>query len=264
MMVRLFLPITAYRKWDMIQLDLTNAYLHAPIQDIVYIVVPEGFPGAGEIALLQKAAYGTKQGTRWFYDFTVKVLTQIGLHACPNGPGLFRYLYQDSVCFLLQYVDDALISGDTKAIEQLQKQMKKYLQCKFEKPKDFLGLDITHPEPGELTLSMTTFTSKMCDILNLEDNLFGDVLTPGRTDKKVNRDDQHEPDDKYCSFVGTLNWLSMGLRYDIAFITKELSRVLDKPTKIANEIVNRALIYSYRTRDATHKMTKRSKHQNQN
>jgi hypothetical protein len=42
----------------------------------------------------------------------------------------------------------------------------------------------------------------------------------------------------------------MGLRYDVAYTTKELSRVLDKPTKIANEIVNRALIYAYGTKDA--------------
>jgi hypothetical protein len=85
-----------------------------------------------------------------------------------------------------------LISGDPKAIAQLKKEMKKYLQCKFETTKDFLSLDITHPQPGELTLSMATFTSKMRDVLNLEDNLFDDVLTPGRTDKKINRDYAHE------------------------------------------------------------------------
>jgi hypothetical protein len=68
------------------------------------------------------------------------------------------------VCFLLQYVDDALIAGDPPAIASLQKEMKKYLQCKFEKPRDFLGLGITHPEPGEITLSMHTFTTTMKDI----------------------------------------------------------------------------------------------------
>ncbi len=46
----------------MIQLDLTNAYLHAPIVDVVYIIIPEEFEGAGQIARLRKAAYGTKQG----------------------------------------------------------------------------------------------------------------------------------------------------------------------------------------------------------
>jgi hypothetical protein len=38
----------------MIQLDLTNAYLQAPIVDVVYIIVPEGFEGAGKIARLRK------------------------------------------------------------------------------------------------------------------------------------------------------------------------------------------------------------------
>jgi hypothetical protein len=60
----IFLFITAYCQYEMVQLDLTNAYLHAPIKDIVYIYIPEGFPGEGEIARLDKAAYGTKQGER--------------------------------------------------------------------------------------------------------------------------------------------------------------------------------------------------------
>jgi hypothetical protein len=66
LLVRLFLTITAFRQYDIIQLDLTNAYLHAPIQDVVYIYIPPGFPNAGDIARLRKAAYGTKQGARRF------------------------------------------------------------------------------------------------------------------------------------------------------------------------------------------------------
>ncbi len=61
MQLRIFLFFTAARKYNMVQLDLTNAYLHAPIKDEVYIIVPEGFPGQGEVARLDKAAYGTKQ-----------------------------------------------------------------------------------------------------------------------------------------------------------------------------------------------------------
>jgi hypothetical protein len=93
----------------------------------ISIYLPDGFPGAGEVALLQKAAYGTKQGARRFYDFTIQVFKQIGLHTCPNYPCLFRYLFEDSVCFLLQYVDDALISSEPKAIAQIQKEMKRYM-----------------------------------------------------------------------------------------------------------------------------------------
>jgi hypothetical protein len=48
--LRLYLAVSAYRKYTMARLDLTNAYLHAPIRDVVYIFIPEGFPGQGEIA----------------------------------------------------------------------------------------------------------------------------------------------------------------------------------------------------------------------
>ncbi len=41
--LRIFLAVTAYGRYDMTQLDLTNAYLHAPIVDVVYIIIPVGF-----------------------------------------------------------------------------------------------------------------------------------------------------------------------------------------------------------------------------
>jgi hypothetical protein len=61
-MLRLLLVFIAYRNYYTVQMDLTNAYLHAAIKDVVFIVIPEGFPGADEIALLEKGLYGTKQG----------------------------------------------------------------------------------------------------------------------------------------------------------------------------------------------------------
>jgi len=187
--LRIFLAVTAFRQYDMIQLDLTNAYLHAPIVDVVYIIVPEGFDGEGQIARLRKAAYGTKQGARRFYDHTALTLAKIGLTQCPNEPCLFRYLYHEDECYFLQYVDDSLISGTSKALKHLEQQLKKRFKCKFIKPKDFLGLDLTHNQPGEITLSMETFSTKMEQVLNLHDSYPGDIITPGRTDKKIIRGD---------------------------------------------------------------------------
>ncbi len=195
LLVRVFLFVTAFRSYTMIQLDLTNAYLHAPIKDVVYIYIPDGFPGAHEIARLRKAAYGTKQGARRFYDYTAQVLHEIGLTQCPSDPCLFRYLYEGSECFLLQYMDDSLISGDDIDLKQQQKELTKYFDCKFITPKDFLGLDISQPQPGEINLSMHNFVTKMTDVLQIQDSFYGDVLTPGRTDKKTNKDDEHQPNE---------------------------------------------------------------------
>jgi hypothetical protein len=78
----------------------------------------------------------------------------------------------------------------------------------------------------------------------------GPVLTLGRTDKKIIKGLDPEPNEQYRSKVGILNWLTMGIRFDLVYVTKELSRVLAEPTKIANELVDRAIEYTIKTKDA--------------
>jgi hypothetical protein len=45
-------------------------------------------------------------------------------------------------------------------------------------------------------------------------------------------------------------WITMGIRYDITYSVKELSRVLQAPTLIAAEILERTLKYVTQTKDA--------------
>ncbi len=94
---------------------------------------------------------------------------------------------------------------------------------------------------------MHSFTSKLQEALHLRDDVWGPLQTPGRTDKKIVRGQDPEINDKYRSHVGALNWLTMCLRYDLTYTTKELSRVLPEPTKTANEILKRALNYTIQT-----------------
>jgi hypothetical protein len=80
---------------------------------------------------------------------------------------MFRYLLcPGEECFLLQYVDDSLISGTQRAIEILEEKLKQRFKCKFQALKDFLGMDIDHVKRGEIKLSMTTFTTKMIEALH--------------------------------------------------------------------------------------------------
>jgi hypothetical protein len=108
-------------------MGLTNAYLHADIKDVVLISIPDNFPGAGEVALLEKGLYGTKQGSRRFYDHTDQVFKTIGLKPCPNEPCICRRLNDDGACFVLLYVDDALLTGDRTTVQQ-------HFKCKFHAP----------------------------------------------------------------------------------------------------------------------------------
>ena len=66
--------------------------------------------------------------------------------------------------------------------------------------------------------------------------------------KKIVRGQDPEKNEQYRSHVGAMNWLTMWLRYDLA--TNELSRVLQEPTKTANEILRRAINYTIQTKHA--------------
>jgi hypothetical protein len=112
-----------------------------------------------------------------------------------------------------------LLSGTLKALHHLQQQLQKHFKCKFVKPKDFLSLNINHTKPGEITLSMKSFSTKMKEVFELHDSYPGEIITPGRTDNKVIRGRDPKANDEYRSHVGTLNWLSMGVRFDIVYTT---------------------------------------------
>jgi hypothetical protein len=65
---------------------------------------------------------------------------------------------------------------------------------------------------------MENFSTKMEQVLNIQDTFPGDVFMPGRTDKKIIRGETQEQNKEYRSHVGTLNLLYMGVRYDVVYI----------------------------------------------
>ncbi len=75
-------------------------------------------------------------------------------------------------------------------------------------------------------------------------------MAPGRTDIKIIRGENAEANESHRSKVDSLNWLTMGLRMDLVYTTKELSRVLTEPTAETNKILARALQYIEQTKHA--------------
>jgi hypothetical protein len=90
LMLRLLLVFIAYRQYITVQVDLTNAYLHASIKDVVLIVIPDGFPGAGEVALLEKGLYmGQNKAVE---DFTITRIKSSRLSALNPAPMNHAYI----------------------------------------------------------------------------------------------------------------------------------------------------------------------------
>ncbi len=138
-----------------------------------------------------------------------KYLPQSVLHSVLSKHVYIATYIDDRVeAFLLLYVDDALVSGTIATVTQIQKKMEQHFECKFNIPKDFLGMDIATRTKGETSLSMITFTNKLIKTFEIKRWPYP-ITTPGRTDIKIQKDEDPENVTTYRSKVGT--WTQLAL-----------------------------------------------------
>ncbi|XP_020674351.1 uncharacterized protein LOC110093716 [Dendrobium catenatum] len=72
--IRMLLTLAVNRTWPILQLDVSNAFLHGDLPDDVYITQPRGFEDQTQpnaVCKLDKSLYGLKQAPRqWFQKIT--------------------------------------------------------------------------------------------------------------------------------------------------------------------------------------------------
>ena len=124
--VRLFIALATAKGWPLHQLDINNAFLHGYIDEEVYMHPPAGYTKAlpGQVCRLQRSLYGLKQASRqWNLELTT-FLTGKGFVQSKSDYSLFTWHHNDHYIFILVYVDDLLITGNTlDGISQLKQSL---------------------------------------------------------------------------------------------------------------------------------------------
>ncbi|CAH9095803.1 unnamed protein product [Cuscuta epithymum] len=114
--VRVVLTLAISFGWVIRQLDVKNAFLHSHLTEEVYMRQPRGFTHPllpNHLCGLRKAIYDLKQAPRaWFYRFNSFLLShQFICNKYDNS--LFIYRQNNCVIYLLLYVDDIIITGNS-------------------------------------------------------------------------------------------------------------------------------------------------------
>ena len=169
--VKVLLALAASQKWQLVQLDVNNAFLNGDLFEEVYMDLPLGYTVQGELPTGQKLAcklhksiYGLKQASRqWNVKFSQALLAH-GFTQSRSDYSLFTKGSGSNFVALLVYVDDIIIT--TPSPIQIAS-IKQFLKTQF-KLKDlgllkyFLRLEIARSHSG-LVLSQRHYTLQLLE-----------------------------------------------------------------------------------------------------
>ena len=150
--VRCLLSPAVQKDWKFFQMDINNAFLYGELNEEIYMLPPPGYfnEGNNKVLRLKKSLYGLKQAPRQWNQKLSEALFEAKFEQSKNDHSLFIRKQGDTVLYLLVYVDDLVITGNS--VTEVEK-FKVFLKNKF-KIKDlgelkyFLGIEVLKPNLG--------------------------------------------------------------------------------------------------------------------
>ena len=160
------------------------------------------------------------------------------------------YINTDIIVYI--YMDDlAIVAPSLKLITGFISQIKKHFNIKeLGLIKDYLGIDIDFKPNQSLKLSQTRYIEKILAKFGLDKA--NPVYTPidSKTKLEPNKEQASLEQIKWFqTFIGSLLFLILGTRPDIAYIIIKLSRFTANPSHTHTTIAKRVLRYLKGTKD---------------
>lgn len=248
---RLIMTIAYTMGWSLRQIDFDAAYLNSDLKHHIYAKCPPGLRyGSGNTIKILKALYGLKQSGREWFGQLVNWLVKCGFAQAKFDPCVF--IKKEIV--LAVYVDDVLMAGTDQAINAFL--VVTGDQFKFKdlgKPTMLLGLDIDYSRP-QISVHQRTYSLAvlrrhgMADCNGRLTPLDPNSFPPRSTDElDVARQKL------YQSIVGSLNFLAIVSRPDLAYTVSLLGSYSSNPSDLHLKIAMQVLRYLQHTID--HRLT---------
>ena len=250
--LRTLLAIVAKHDLELHSLDVKTAFLNGKLDEDVYILQPPGFDdGSGKVCKLKRALYGLKQAPRNWHLCLKAALEKLGFVASDADAGLFYTNTADRI-YLLSYVDDLLIAGSSAArVDSIKRQLMKVFDMHdLGDATEYLGMKLTRDRAaGTIKLSQSAMVVDILQRYSMSEAK--PKPTPISDSTRIQKDG--EPLDTklapYSSLVGSLLYLSVCTRPDIAWATNVLSKYLSCPTDAHWQLAKGILRYVQGTID---------------
>ncbi|KRY65173.1 Retrovirus-related Pol polyprotein from transposon TNT 1-94, partial [Trichinella pseudospiralis] len=245
--IRTILAISANYGLTAHQLDFVSAYLNEEIEEEIYMQIPEKFGEVlkcskvkqnleGKVCRIRKALYGLKQsGCQWYRKLDEK-LSQYGLKATSGDPCVYFERRERELTIAAIYVDDVIIAlNNTARLNELKKTLAKSFEMKDMDPIHYcLGIEIKKSANGDIEMSQQKYIMDILERFRMKNSK--PVETPIDASNKLSAETYPKAETEkvemqnmpYRSLVGSLMYLSVSTRPDIAFAVSLLSQLSEK------------------------------------
>lgn len=244
--LRLVLDVAVSHAWPIQQLDVNNVFLQGTLTDEVYMDQPPGFIDADKpdyVCKLKKAIYGLKQASRAWYNELPSFLLSLGFVNSLADTSLFILCRETQTIYLLIYVDDILITGNTPSgIARVLTLLAERFSVKdAEDLNYFLGIE-AHRTPQGLHLSPRKYILDLLHKYNMTNAK--PVTTPMASSPKLHLNSGVSLSDptSYRRLIGSLQYLQFTW-LDIAYAVNKLSQFMHKSTEDHWQAAKRILRY---------------------
>nr|KYP59471.1 Retrovirus-related Pol polyprotein from transposon TNT 1-94 [Cajanus cajan] len=216
------------------------------LEEDIYMSQPPGFVNSANKSLvckLHKSLYGLKQAPRAWFDKLTFVLLMLGFSKSKCDPSLFTFFTSDATVFMLVYVDDIILTGNSPSlIQKFVTQLNATFSLKDLGTLDyFLGIEVKSLSHGKLLLSQDKYIIDLLTKVNMEDSkgistpmIGGQQLAKGGT--------LFDDPTLYRSVVGALQYATI-TRPEIAFSVNKVSQFMCSPMEEHWKVVKRILRY---------------------
>lgn len=252
--LRVGLEIAASMDMELEQLDVPSAFLHADLQEEVYMEMPDGYKVDGMVFKLHKALYGLKQAPReWYLLISKFIVEELGYAACISDPCLFhKRSAAGRLMLLFLFVDDmqgSFFQEDSVEWRELKHQLTTRFKVKdMGESKWMLGMHITRDRKARtIKLDQELYCKKALEKFGLAQ--CRSVSTPEVVGLGVDGTDDKDgggaPTDrtKYMELVGTLLYAAISTRMDIAHAVQKLTQHMQDPKHRHRTAAERVLRY---------------------
>lgn len=247
--IRILLSIAAEQCLEIVQFDITTAFLYGELQETIFMTPPEGLNcNPNMVCKLIKSLYGLKQSPRcWNIKFN-SVLNKFGFQRSKADQCVYIGLIRGIKCFLCLYVDDGLLlCKDKSVLTEVINDLQANFDVKTCPLTHYVGMQINRYD-NCIFVHQTKYIEQLLKKFNMTEANSNSVPADPHV-KLTTPEKDAERKYPYREVVGSLIHAASVSRPDILFAVSQVSRFLHCYGEPHWNAVKRILKYLRDTKD---------------